>query len=141
MGEDPTRRAWASLFRVFMDDRVHARLHDVSREIGVPNPGFLKALFWLEPDRPPTMRAMAEHMACDASYVTSIVDELEGRGLVERHASPTDRRVKLVQLTPLGEKTRESAREAMAEPLVGAKRLNAAESRTFVELMGKLLGD
>jgi DNA-binding MarR family transcriptional regulator len=53
---------------------------------------------------------------CDASNATWIVDRLEERGLAERTPSPTDRRVKLVVLTALGERTRERVMEAMFQP-------------------------
>ena len=38
----------------------------------------------------------------DASYVTTIADQLEERGLIERQPHPTDRRVKSLALTPEG---------------------------------------
>ena len=52
------------------------------------------------------MRALAETFACDASNVTWMVDQLEERGLVERRTFRSDRRVKTVALTALGEKTK-----------------------------------
>jgi DNA-binding MarR family transcriptional regulator len=48
------------------------------------------------------MRALAREWRCDASTATWIVDRLEGKGLAERRAHATDRRVKLVVLTPRG---------------------------------------
>ena len=49
------------------------------------------------------MGELAEHLYCDASNVTGIVDRLEGRGLVERKPDPNDRRVKRLVLTPQGQ--------------------------------------
>ena len=51
---------------------------------------------------PLSMGELAEHLYCDASNVTGIVDRLEGRGLVERKPDPNDRRVKRLVLTPQG---------------------------------------
>ena len=49
-----------------------------------------------------TMRSLADEWRCDASTVTWIVDRLEQRGLAERRPHPTDRRSRLVALTPAG---------------------------------------
>jgi len=37
-------------------------------------------------DAPAAMRVLAEHMACDQSYVTGLADDLERRGNVTRGA-------------------------------------------------------
>jgi DNA-binding MarR family transcriptional regulator len=49
-----------------------------------------------------TMRSLAAEWRCDASTATWTVDRLEAKGLAERRAHATDRRVKLVALTPHG---------------------------------------
>jgi len=53
---------------------------------------------------PMSMRQFAELMGCDASNVTGIVDRLEAKGLVERRADPSDRRVKRLARTSEGDK-------------------------------------
>ena len=53
------------------------------------------------------MRSLATEWGCDASTATWIVDRLETRGLAERRAHATDRRVRLVVLTPEGARIRE----------------------------------
>lgn len=58
-------------------------------------------------DTPAPMRAMAQALHCDASYVTQLTDRLEGAGLVERVADPTDRRVRQLRLTAEGARKRE----------------------------------
>ena len=50
------------------------------------------------------MRAVAECMLLDPSQVTALVDRLEARGYAERRPHAQDRRVKLVGLTPDGER-------------------------------------
>src|SRR5262245_9779973 len=77
------------------------------------NPGSLKALLDLEVGSPASMRALAEAWHCDASNVTWLVDQLESRGLVQRHVSPTDRRVKTVVLTERGLGLREKVETHM----------------------------
>ncbi|WP_369383545.1 MarR family winged helix-turn-helix transcriptional regulator [Streptomyces sp. cg36] len=62
---------------------------------------------------PAAMRSLATTLHCDASNVTGIVDRLEGRDLVRREPSPTDRRVKNVVLTEAGLRAVETVRAAM----------------------------
>ena len=50
-------------------------------------------------DEPRPMGELAQHMHCDNSNMTGIVDRLAERGLVERRPAEGDRRVKLVALT------------------------------------------
>jgi DNA-binding MarR family transcriptional regulator len=69
-------------------------------------PNDSRALSSLDPEVGRTMRSLAGHWRCDASTATWIVDRLEAKGLAERTAHATDRRVKLVVLTPLGIQTR-----------------------------------
>ncbi len=62
------------------------------------------------------MGRLAETLACDASNVTGLVDRLESRGLIVRQASPADRRVKVLALTPTGARLREQLHRRMAAP-------------------------
>jgi DNA-binding MarR family transcriptional regulator len=96
----------ADVWRRMLDyHRVHQRHLETARQLGL-NPGATKLLLDLEPDDPRPMRALAETFACDASNVTWMVDQLEERGLVERRTFRSDRRVKTVALTALGDKTK-----------------------------------
>lgn len=60
----------------------------------------------------PTQRDLAEFLRLDPSQIVSLVDQLEGDGLVERETDPTDRRSKIVVATPAGEKLRLAAARA-----------------------------
>lgn len=48
-------------------------------------------------------RTLAGLMGLDTSTTAGVVDRLDGRGLLRRSASPTDRRVKLLSVTPQGQ--------------------------------------
>lgn len=88
---------------------------------------------------PTAMRALAEHLACDPSNVTGIADRLRVRGLVE--PSPgSDRRIKLLALTPKGRKLREAIQRELAEQTPSMTRLTPAERKQLVALLGKLSG-
>jgi len=93
----------------------HGSQQEVMRELGL-TPGDLKALFWLDPERPQPMRAMAEAFGVDASMVTWLVDRLEEKGLAERRPLPSDRRVKTVVPTAAGIRARERLATAMIGP-------------------------
>ena len=48
-------------------------------------------------------RTLARTIGFDTSTIGSVIDRLEARGLMRRNASPTDRRVRLLTLTPDGD--------------------------------------
>lgn len=79
-------------------------------------PGDARALGSLDPGEGRSMRDLAEEWSCDASNATWMVDRLEERGLAERRTISSDRRVKLVVLTRLGEKTKAEMLKSLMEP-------------------------
>jgi len=85
------------------------------------------------------MRDLAERFACDASYITELVDGLEEQGLAIRQTHPSDRRVRTVVLTDKGAKARESVQQVMwrVPEVFGA--LTAAEQRQLRDLVRKLV--
>jgi DNA-binding MarR family transcriptional regulator len=107
--------AWRSIGEIWFSDENHDRFHDACEAIDV-SPPQLKALLSLEPGRGQPMRDLAANWRCDASWVTGIVDGLEERGYVERRVHPTDRRVKVVELTTLGAKAKGKALDRLYEP-------------------------
>jgi DNA-binding MarR family transcriptional regulator len=89
---------------------------------------------------PAPMRELAEQLACDLSYVTSLADQLEQRGLVAR-VTGEDRRVKLLALTDAGLSTRDRIAHAVAERNMILSRLTDADRATLAPLLERLLGD
>jgi MarR family transcriptional regulator, transcriptional regulator for hemolysin len=53
-------------------------------------------------DTPPTQAALAARLGIDRTVMTYLLDELAGRGLVERHQDAADRRVRRVVPTDHG---------------------------------------
>lgn len=89
-----------------------ARGEQVAQRFGLPAFG-LKALHALA--SPMAMRDLGRVLHCDPSFVTTIADLLEKRGLARREASPADRRSKNLVLTDEGAGLRaEVEREFMA---------------------------
>lgn len=66
-----------------------------------------QAIALRELKEPRTLRALAGRMHCEAPNATFVADRLEAMGLLERRPHPTDRRAKLLHLTPEGTALRE----------------------------------
>jgi DNA-binding MarR family transcriptional regulator len=79
--------------------RMRAHMEKVASDFGL---SFQQAVAVIHLDTPMAMGHLAEHLHCDASYVTGITDRLEERHLVERQVDPSDRRCRLLVLTDEG---------------------------------------
>jgi len=128
---------------LFMEGEAHDRVHRICGELDL-SPPLLKAFVHLgtldgDGDGGLRMSDLAEHWGCDASYVTSLADGLQERGLAERRPHPTDRRVKTIVLTPEGRVRRERALELLSEPPSAFASLSATEQRQLRDLLRKLV--
>jgi len=85
-----------------------------------------------------TMRSLADEWRCDASTVTWIVDRLEQRGLAERRPHPTDRRSRLVALTPAGAALWAGLQKAVYQPPRQLLDLNERDLVALRNAAGKL---
>lgn len=92
-------------------------------------------------DEPRPMGELAQHMHCDNSNITGIVDRLEERGLVERRAAEGDRRVKLVALTDRGREVRTELVRRRAEPPPELAALPDAELRKLERVLTRVAGE
>ncbi|NDY92872.1 MarR family winged helix-turn-helix transcriptional regulator [Ideonella livida] len=92
-------------------------------------------------DRPGLdQRGLAREISFDTSTTAGVVDRLEARGLMQRNASPSDRRVRLLTLTAEGAAllaavmpAMERAQWRILEPLAPAER------QQFMALLHKLV--
>lgn len=91
-------------------------------------------------DAPVPMSGLAEHLRCDASNVTGIVDRLEEQGLVRRVADPRDRRRKTVVLTDAGTAARLALRDRIFHGHPVLARLSPGDLSTLRELLARALG-
>ena len=131
------RDAWRLLHEIFFAGGYRDRMHEASDAVGM-SPGLMKALFILGEDGAVRMGDLADHLACDASYVTNLADALEERGLAERRPHSTDRRVKTLALTPDGIAMRQRIFERLYEPPPELDALSAAEQRELRDLLQKV---
>ena len=103
------------------------------------NPGALHALLSLEEGEPKSMSALAVAWRCDASNVTWLVDRLEEKGLAERRAHPTDRRVRTVALTRKGAKTRAKVMALLHEAPDSIRKLSPTDLATLHRILAKVV--
>jgi DNA-binding MarR family transcriptional regulator len=66
--------------------------------------------------RPMSMSELATALAIDPANATAVVDELESLKLARRRPHPTDRRAKVVEATPKGQKLARQADEILGTP-------------------------
>jgi DNA-binding MarR family transcriptional regulator len=85
----------------------HAQLGLSGRELAV--------LTVLAGDEPASQQQAAQRLGVDRTTMVALVDALEGKGLVQRHADAADRRRNVVELTAAGRDTLHRAGEAAAE--------------------------
>jgi DNA-binding MarR family transcriptional regulator len=85
-------------------------------------------------------RRLASLVALDTSTTAGVVDRLEARALLTRNASPDDRRVRLLTLTPAGEQLLAEAipRMEKAQELILAP-LTPSQRKDFLHLLNKLV--
>jgi DNA-binding MarR family transcriptional regulator len=129
--------AWHALYGLVFEREGQQRFHEACDATGLA-PGGLKTLLRLSADQPIPMRDLAEYFHCDPSYVTSLVDGLEAAGLAERRSHPTDRRVKMVALSPSGVGALADARKILGQPPDSFAALSTAELVRLRSLLAKL---
>ncbi|WP_228266104.1 MarR family winged helix-turn-helix transcriptional regulator [Microlunatus elymi] len=130
---DAAVRAWRELRNLVQSNDRRRRVADALGMSFIRS----KALRRLAQE-PMSMRRLAEELATDRPYTTVFVDDLEQRGLVVRRPDPSDRRGKIVHLTPAGRKVAEQAELILDTPPDAFTRLSAAELRRLEEILQKL---
>jgi DNA-binding MarR family transcriptional regulator len=74
-----------------------------------------------------SMGELASTLGVEPPNVTTLVDDLERRGLVRRRPHPTDRRAKIVEATAKGSKMARRAEAILSTPPPGLNGLPAAD--------------
>jgi DNA-binding MarR family transcriptional regulator len=94
---------------------AHATAHALSAALSDDrlSPAEVNAVANLE--EPLTVSRLAAATGVRPTTLTSLLDRLEGRGLLSRRPSPEDRRALLVELTPAGREVAGRVRTAVAE--------------------------
>ncbi len=92
-----------------------------------------------------TQHALGKCVGIDPSSMVSTIDELEAKGLVERHRHPSDRRAHALHLTDLGRETlregREIAQSAQSELLAPLSETERAQLHELLLRVAAGLGE
>ena len=127
--------AWHLLVQFFFAQR--STLPTLAADLRL-SPAQVHVLHLIAPGQPIAMGRVAETLSCDASNVTGLVDRLESRGLVRRRPSESDRRVKVLDLTPAGARLRAALVDRMTAPPDMLSRLSPADQRALVRILSQL---
>jgi DNA-binding MarR family transcriptional regulator len=131
------REAWRAMLALTFGGVASSRMHTVCQAIDL-TPAALKVLLVLS-DGPRPMRELVEMFRHDPSYLTSVVDLMERRGVARREPHPTDRRAKTVALTDEGRAVLADAQERLAVPPPSLRVLSADEQRQLLALLMRVL--
>jgi len=129
-------RCWELMYDVIKSSKPY--MESVASAFDL-TPQMMFALKNLSIERPMMMSELATQLGCDASNVTSIVDRLEGRGLVERRSADHDRRVKALVMTTAGLGVRERIHERMQQPPPALDNLTVADQEALCTILTRAL--
>jgi DNA-binding MarR family transcriptional regulator len=135
-GDRAASQAWQAMADLVLNNE---RRREVSEQVGLSF-GKIRALRRIA-RRPMSMSELASMLSVDPPNLTAVVDDLEGAGLVERQAHPTDRRVKLVVASPEGAALAHKADEILARPPASLRALPADDLEGLVRILAKLHAD
>jgi DNA-binding MarR family transcriptional regulator len=127
----------------FLITRVHARMHRDFAAALEPlriEPRDFGTLVALQASGPGSQAELARHMGVSGASMVEIVDDLEGRGLLERRRLETDRRTQVLHLLPgVPEVLAEAARLAheVSAPLLGP--LGKGRTKRLLVLLRRLV--
>jgi DNA-binding MarR family transcriptional regulator len=117
-------------------EQMVERVESVARRFEMP--AFcLKALHML--NAPMAMKELGQRIHCDPSFVTSIADLLDSRGLGRREPDARDRRIKRLLLTPKGVEFRERVECELFGRLPWTEALDPAERTELLRLLRKMI--
>jgi DNA-binding MarR family transcriptional regulator len=85
--------------------------------------------------RPMSMSELAAALGIDKPNATTVVDELEARGLVTRTPHPTDRRAKVVAATKEGTRLASRADEIIGTPPDGLLKLDRSSLESLRSIL------
>jgi DNA-binding MarR family transcriptional regulator len=87
---------------------------------------------------PMTLGELAAALGIDPPNCTTVVDDLEERGLVERRPHPTDRRSKLVATTAQGTKLAKRAQSVLDRPPAALQNLTRDDLRALADVLARV---
>lgn len=132
------QEAWTLLTQLYWQE-VRPQVTRVASQFGLTPPQ-LFALRALDGDEPIPMGDLAQRLRCDNSNVTGLIDGLAAQGLVERHASAHDRRVRMLVVTERGAEVRACLASAMRTVPPQLAGLSDADQRALRDILRRAAG-
>ena len=135
--EGRARQAWDAMRTLVLDS--HDRRAEVCAALGM-------SFFRIKVLRrvaagPVTMSELVERLRSDAPYVSIVVEDLVGRGLVVRTSHPDDRRRKIVSVTQEGAAAAARAEEVLGRPPAALEALPDEELKALEQALARMLKD
>lgn len=132
------RSAWRSMYQLFRSEEFQQAGSAAAQALELSDQQMFVLLgLPLDDERGMPMRELAEACRTTPSYLTSVVDVLEARGFVRRHADPDDRRVTRIRLTTEGMGAVYRAQFILGTPPSGLMLLSEEELRVLSDLLAR----
>lgn len=132
------RKPTQALWKLLRDDAFASLRDDFTARVAECTLSLSQGKLIRELAKPQSQRELARRLHYDPSNITALADSLEARGLIERRTDASDRRFRLLALTPEGERLRSSLEALLAQPPHFLDRLTLAEQKQLLQLLAKI---
>jgi DNA-binding MarR family transcriptional regulator len=132
------RKPAQALWKLLRDDAFASLRDDFTARVAECTLSLSQGKLIRELAKPQSQRELARRLHYDPSNITALADSLEARGLIERRTDASDRRFRLLALTPEGERLRASLEALLAQPPQFLDRLTIAEQKQLLQLLAKV---
>jgi DNA-binding MarR family transcriptional regulator len=141
--EEPRLPATLTARIGYMLKHVHARFQSIQQEALAPlglTGRSLAVLVVAAENAHELQQRIGERLGVDRTTMVAMIDTLEAAGFVERRSDPNDRRGRLVDVTPLGQRALAKGLKASAEiERIFLASLAPSERRVFREMLARLM--
>jgi DNA-binding MarR family transcriptional regulator len=127
-----------ALWKLLRDDAFASLRDDFTARVAECSLSLSQGKLVRELAQPQSQRELARRLHYDPSNINALADSLEERGLVERRPDASDRRFRLLALTPEGERLRTTLEARLAQPPLFLDRLTPAEQKQLLVLLAKI---
>jgi DNA-binding MarR family transcriptional regulator len=127
-----------ALWKLLRDDAFASLRDDFTARVAECSLSLSQGKLIRELQKPQSQRELARRLHYDPSNINALADSLEARGLLERRPDASDRRFRLLALTPEGERLRTTLEANLAQPPSFLDRLTPAEQKQLLALLAKI---
>ncbi len=132
------RKPAEALWKLLRDDAFASLRDDFTARVAECSLSMSQGKLIRELHQAQSQRELARRLHYDPSNITALADSLEARGLLERRPDASDRRFRLLALTPEGERLRTTLEARLAQPPMFLDRLTPAEQKQLLGLLAKI---